>query len=204
MGNLKKVEIYITVKMDYKFHIGNYAYYLSYKRAVIKKVGTVKDTVSYQRTALAALYFAIKSMNEPCACTVYTLKDLQFKEPFKSDNKKLMYEVMKLINDKGQEVEFVVTNDFGRVDIWEQVYGHNVSDSRQQDTQAEKKDDSIESNYRDAQPDIANKETPNDVFSTESNQTSESYDKNGLGHSWLDMYNDIDEGSTWVPGSGGY
>ena len=43
-------------KYDYKFQIGTWIYYMSYKRAVVKRTGQINEYGSPTRSALQALY----------------------------------------------------------------------------------------------------------------------------------------------------
>ena len=197
---MKKIEIYVKGTYSYKFNCGTWEYYLSYKRAVIKRYGNIYDIKSQNRTVLYGLYMALQQVTEPCSIEIHTREKLGFKNPKKSPNSDLLATIQNTINKAGHEIKIVENCDFAKVDMWEQVYGTPINkvESKQELNKAVK-ENSINFKHKvkgtqNAKPDIQNKETPREVF-----KRSESSD-------WRSMYEDLlDDGpGVWTPGSGGY
>lgn len=192
---MKSIEIFIIGKYEYKYKLGTWVYYLSYKRAVIKRTGQITNAGSPNRVTLYALYQALEKVKEPCEIVVHSKIPLGFNKPKESVNKDLLVQIQTAINKAGHIVKFDTKDDFGRVDIWEQVYGTPINQDKKQRAQAK--------------PDINNKTTPNSVFETprEPNYTdAEIEEQKAKSTDWREMYSDLMGPSqgTWVPGSGGY
>ncbi|MBO5387942.1 MAG: hypothetical protein J6A59_07380 [Lachnospiraceae bacterium] len=193
---MKNVEIFLIGKYEYNSKIGTWAYYLNYKKAVIKRCGQINNGGSHVRVALYALYRALEHITEPCNIIIHSKSPLGFKYPKKSSNKDLLIKIQTTINKAGHIVHFDTTDDYGRVDIWEQVYGTPINKGKvQRDVKSK--------------PDIDGRKTPNDVFNT--NKKEEDYDKiveeqAMKSKDWREMYSDLMGPSqgTWIPGSGGY
>lgn len=207
---MKKVEIFVKGYYEYKFKTGTWVYYLNYKQYVIKRVGKITTQGNPDRMILLALYKALNAINQPCKIEVHSKYKLGFEHPKKSKNKDLIFQIQNTINKAGHIMNFDTTDDFGRVDIWEQIYGTNI----------ESVDINKENPFED---ESYNNETPNDIFKDSSkaleipdeliksnsniqNEIDNNLEKENLPPSWRDMYDDImgPSGSAWVPGSGGY
>lgn len=194
---MKTVEVFVIGKYEYKTNIGTWIYYLNYKKAVIKRVGIIQNAGSPNRVSLFALYSALQCIKEPCNILVHSKAALGFKNPKQSHNKELIFKIQTLINKAGHIVSFDTTDDFGRVNIWEQVYGKNS--------------DGTKPNNKTSKPDIANAKKPNDVFSREAPGEQEEYDKHieetaASQQDWRLMYSDLmcESNGNWVDGMGGY
>lgn len=195
---MKLVNIYLTCNYEYSSNIGKWAYYLNYKRAVIKRYGTVKNAGSVNRTLLFALYQALNHIKEPCEIEVFSKTSLGFNHPKKSPNKDLIGKILTMVNKAGHVIKFTKTDDFGMVEIWEQVYGTPICEDKHKD--------------KTTKPDIKNKKTPNDVFSTTDKgnepemSEKEIEEQKSAAHDWREMYSDLmsESQGSWVPGSGGY
>jgi len=194
---MKTVEIFVIGKYEFSSRVGTWIYYLNYKKAVIKRSGIIKNAGSPNRTTLVALYKALEKIKEPCQLLIHSKAALGFKKPKQSANKDLIFQILTTINKAGHLVTFDTQDDFGRVDIWEQVYGTNSDGSKTKiQENIIKKEFKSGCNLNISRPDIKDKDTPNEVFNT-GNSTS----------NWKDMYNDLlndSKGTSWVPGSGGY
>ena len=187
---MRNIDIFVIGKYEYRTGIGNWIYYLNYKNAVIKRSGYVKGAGSPNRTMLISLYKALRQVTEPCNITIHSKAALGFKKPKQSTNKDMIIQIQTLINKVGHIVTFDTSDDFGRVNIWEQVYGTN-SDGTKTQLQTQK-------------PDIINKKTANEVF--EHNQSEIDKQVEASKEDWRAMYSDLMGPSQgcWVPGSGGY
>jgi hypothetical protein len=90
---------------------------------------------------------------------------------------------MSTINKAGHVITFDNSDDFGRVEVWEEMYGKHKTKTVVPDTKGSK--------------------TPNEVFeATEKEEKElELQSKN-----WREMYSDLmsESHDAWVPGSGGY
>lgn len=207
---MKKVEIYLTGNFDKRFKQGSYAYYLSYKRCVIKRTGIAENIQSKQALLLTALNKALNDMKERCELKIYSRIPLGFNNKKKAIEKRMVYDTIDTINEAGHIALFIDTDDMYNVKIWEDVYGKpNI-----------KKEESTEINQRNNEtktsnsplphnkplnqkPDIGNKNTPNDIFAMDGMKT----DGTSIGEnsSWKDIYSDLlSDDTKWVPGSGGY
>lgn len=200
---MKQVEIFVIGRYDYRSHVGTWIYYLNYKKAVIKRCGQIPDAKSAARVTLYALYEALGCITEPCEIIVHSKSPLGFKRPQSSNNKDVIMKIMSTVNRAGHLIHFDTKDDFGRVDIWEQIYGTPVGYDSQ--NKYENKH-----NVKTAKPSIDNANTINDVFDTHK-QSSSSEDEiikeQAMQSSdWREMYSDLmgPSGGTWVPGSGGY
>lgn len=120
---MKKVDIYLVGDYNSKFKSGTYAYYLSYKRCVIKRVGAIENAHSYVSVLLEALEHALHDMQEPCDLTIYSKTALGFTDVQKAIEKDKVYNLMVLINKSGHTAKFIDDDDFYTVQIWEDVYG---------------------------------------------------------------------------------
>lgn len=208
---MKKIEIYVRGTYSYKFRCGTWEYYLSYKRAVIKRYGTVYDIQSQNRTVLYGLYMALQQVTEPCLIEIHTKEKLGFKTPKKSVNSDMLARIQNLINRAGHEIKIVENCDFAKVDMWEQVYGtpiekytYNKKENKSAKITNDTSFESIETDQnlidfkhkikgtQNAKPDISNASSPREVF------------KGSESHDWRSMYDDLDDGPAWQPGSGGY
>lgn len=202
---MKTVEIFVIGKYEYKTNIGTWIYYLNYKKAVIKRVGTIHNAGSPNRVSLFALYSALQCVKEPCKIIVHSKAALGFKNPKQSHNKELIFKIQTLINKAGHVISFDTTDDFGRVNIWEQVYGKNSDGTKPNSF-----------NNKISKPDITNAKKPNDVFSRETpeerdKREQEEYDKHieemaASQQDWRLMYSDLmcESNGNWVDGMGGY
>lgn len=190
---MKLVEIFVLGKYEYTNRVGTWIYYLNYKKAVIKRSGYIINAGSPTRTTLISLYNALERITEPCNIIVHSKMALGFKKPKQSLNKDLIVQILTLVNKAGHQISFDTKDDFGRVDIWEQVYGTKSDGTKT------KLPDNKENKQKDGKtnaPDIRDKSNPNDVFNTERPSNN-----------WKDMYNELlndDKNTRWVPGSGGY
>ena len=189
---MKSIDIYIVGKYNYKFNMGTWEYYLSYKGAVIKRCGSRYNTQSPERTSLLALYTAINDVKEPCIIVVHSKRPLGFKFPKKSKNQDVICKIQNLINRTGHIVKYDTNIEaFNIVNSWEETYGlkgkdiYRINNTNKTCSNDKAINEQITNN-------IKNK-TPNEVFEHNSKD-------------WRDMYNDIIEPSTsvWSPISGGY
>lgn len=178
---MKSIDIFVEGKYDYKFQLCTWIYYMSYKQAVVKRTGQVNENGSPTRSALHALYRAISSVKEPCNIRIYSKVPLGFKVPKKSTNKDLLIDIQTAVNKAGHIISFEIDKEFSKPNMWEQVYGTPVN----QDKKSNKT----------TKPEISNKKTPNEVFSTES-------DEEKLKREWEELLNE--QNGRWTPGSGGY
>lgn len=202
---MKNIEIFVIGKYDYKSNIGTWIYYLNYRKAVIKRIGTITNAGSPNRTTLVSLYLALQQVKEPCNILVHSKAALGFKKPKQSSNKDLIIKIQTLINKAGHLVTFDTTDDFGRVNIWEQVYGKNSDGTKPNNF-----------NNKTSKPDINNAKKPNDVFSRETpeeraKREQEEYDKHieemtASHKDWRSIYSDLmcESNGNWVDGKGGY
>lgn len=179
---MKSIDIFVEGKYEYKFQLGTWIYYMSYKRAVVKRTGQINEYGSPTRSALQALYKAIEKIKEPCKITVYSKVPLGFKTPKKSINKDLLVNIQTAVNKAGHILNFEIDKDFSKPLMWEQVYGTPIN-----------KDSNIN---RTVKPDIGNKKTVNEVFSKEES------DEEKLKREWEELLNE--QNGRWTPGSGGY
>ena len=181
---MKDIKIYITGKHDYYFRVSTWAYYLNYKTAVIKRVGSSCEQGSPQRALLHGLYEAIQQVTEPCNIKIYSKQELGFKNPRKCREKDLILNIITAIFKAGHIVEYYVDKELNQVQIWEQLYGTPINDDGEKEIKT-------------SEPDIKDKKTPNDVFKAE--PVVKPYD-------YKSLYDDEDDryGDRWVPGSGGY
>lgn len=203
---MQTIEIFILGKYEYKTNIGNWIYYLNYKDAVIKRCGYINQASSPNRTLLVALKMALQQVNVPCNILIHSRAQLGFKNPKHSANKDLIIEIQNMINMMGHVVVFDTADDFGRVNIWEQVYGRGNVVKTPQNNKPNR---------------FAGITNPNDVFkrSEENNKKLEAelkrqqaeIDRNIQeqalqSRDWREMYDDLmsDSHGAWVPGSGGY
>jgi hypothetical protein len=152
----------------------------------------VTEAGSPNRTTLYALYMALNHVSEPCNILVHSKISLGFKNPKQSSNKELIFKIMSTVNKAGHLIAFDITDDFGRVNIWEELYGKPVV----KDNKAEKT----------AKPKIENKQTPNDVFDNHQMSEKEIEEMAEKHQDWKSMYSDLmgESNGSWVPGSGGY
>ena len=179
---MKSIDIFVEGKYDYKFQLGTWIYYMSYKQAVVKRTGQINEYGSPTRSALQALYKAIEKINEPCKVTVYSKVPLGFKTPKKSINKDLLINIQTAVNKAGHILNFEIDKDFSKPLMWEQVYGTPINHDKHIN--------------KTTKPDITNKNTPNDVFAG-----SESEEEK-LRKEWEEILSE--QHGVWVPGSGGY
>lgn len=189
---MKNIEIFVIGKYEFTTRVGTWIYYLNYKQAVIKRSGVIRNAGSPNRTALIALYAALEKVTEPCNIIVHSKAALGFKKPKQSSNKDLIVQILTMVNKAGHIINFDTQDDFGRVNIWEQVYGtqSDGTKTKLQNSKEKRQKSKIE------MPDIQNKSNPNDVFNTRKPTSN-----------WRDMYNELlddDKGTKWTPGSGGY
>lgn len=186
---MKNIEIYIIGNYDFNFRASIWTYYLSYKKAVIKRTGLTYENWSRNRADLQALHNALQHVIEPCKIKIYSKTRLGFDKPRLSSNKDLIVDIMSIINKEGHIVEYVFAKEMPQVDIWEQLYGTPINTSKQSNIENK--------------PDIKYKKTPNDVFSRDDDIIKEQAMQS---HDWREMYNDLmdSNNNTWVPGSGGY
>lgn len=190
---MKVIDIYVEGKYYYKFQISTWCYYMSYKKAVIKRTGQVNGQGSPARSTLLALYKALDKIKEPCILRVYSKIPLGFKTPKKSPNKDLLINIITAITKAGHIVSFEVDSEFYKPTMWEQLYGTPINGStRKEDTKS--KDYKIQT--KTAIHNIENKTKHNEVFSN----TESEEDK--IKREWEELLND-DKGA-WVAGSGGY
>lgn len=179
---MKSIDIFVEGRYDYKFQLGTWIYYMSYKQAVVKRTGQINEHGSPTRSALQALYKALDNVKEHCNITVYSKVPLGFKTPKKSTNKDLLVKVQTIVNKAGHIVIFEIDKEFSKPTMWEQVYGTPIN----QDS----------NNSRTVKPDISNKKTPNEVF------INEESDEEKLKREWEELLNE--QNGRWTPISGGY
>jgi hypothetical protein len=178
---MKSIDIFVDGKYDYKFQLGTWIYYMSYKTAVIKRTGTYIGYGSQVRSTLCSLYMALGKIKEPCYINIYSKVPLGFRQPKKSANKDLLVNIQTAVNKAGHILNIEIDKEFSKPTMWEQVYGKPISKQKVERT---------------VKPSIENKKTPNEVFSkTESEQDR-------LKREWEELLND--NHGAWVPGSGGY
>lgn len=197
---MKDIEIFVKGGYDYQSDNGRWTYYLSYKKAVIKRSGFVIHCGNSYRATLTALYLGLKQVTEPCNIIVHSKVPLGFKEPKKSKNKELIIQILTEIWNSHHIVNFDTTDDFGRVQIWEQLYGHDSNGGKIRELQQEHYE-------KTAKPDIENKKTVEEVFSTD--DYDEKVKQQALSTPyWRTMYEELmdddDDDGKWRPGSGGY
>lgn len=181
---MKSVDIFVAGEYDYKFQLGTWTYYLSYKKAIIKRTGQIYETGSPTRSSLQGLYKALDRITEPCYINVYSKTPLGFKTPKKSNNKDLLAKIQNTINRAGHIEKFEVDKEFSKPLMWEQVYGTPIN-----------KEHTVE---RTAKPNIDNKKEPNEVFSMHDNIDEKAL----IEQEWNEILNE--QHSAWTPGSGGY
>lgn len=184
---MKNIEIYVIGNYDFSFKASIWAYYLSYKKAVIKRTGLTYEHWSRNRADLQALYNALQHVTEPCKIKIYSKTKLGFDKPKLSSNKDLIVDIMSIINKAGHVVEYVFTKEMPQVDIWEQLYGTPINTSRHS---------SLEN-----KPDITDKQTPNDVFAIDKNNEKQ-LNEEQIRKEWEELLKE--QRGVWVPGSGGY
>lgn len=182
---MKNIDIYVDGKYYITDEIENWIYYMSYKDAVIKRVGQINEKGEYKRVLLQALYKSLEHILEPCSITVYSKIELGFNKPKKSRNKDIIIRILTAVNKAGHKIRFRVDNKFEQVDIWEEKYGNQNSN--------------IGHSQNTIIPDIKGKITPNDVF--KQNNIVDDHQEQ-LRKEWEELLND--NHSAWVPGSGGY
>lgn len=177
---MKKIEIFIIGKYEYKTEEGTWINYLNYKNSVIKRSGFIEHAGSPNRVALYSLNEALSHIKEPCQILVHSKAPLGFKNPKASSNKNLIFKILQLINNRGHIVEFDTTNDFSIVDTWEKMYGNK---------KVEKEENKQHQKIKE----------PNDIFKISDENKATPSD-------WRTMYSDLmcDSNDKWVPGSGGY
>lgn len=178
---MKSIDIFVEGKYDYKFQLGTWIYYMSYKQAVVKRTGQINEQGSPTRSALQALYKAIESIKEPCSITVYSKVPLGFKTPKKSKNKDLLVSIQTAVNKAGHIVKLDIDSEFSKPIMWEQVYGTPINQDKSNKT-------NIHS--------IDSKKTPNEVFEIQES------DEEKLKREWEELLNE--RSGRWTPGSGGY
>ena len=121
---MKNIDIYLTSEYDYKFQIGSYAYYLSYKDAVIKRCGTKYNCKHANRALLIAFHEALSKVIEPCIITVHSKYNLGFDHPKRTTNQDLFAKIQNTINKAGHIVIYDTDKDsFNIVNTWEEIYG---------------------------------------------------------------------------------
>lgn len=188
MRKMREVEIFVIGNYDYYNDIGIWTYYLNYQKAVIKRTDILVHAQSANRVTLSSLYFALQHVTEPCIVKIHSKVPLGFGKPRKANNKDMIVKIYNLIKESGHVVIFDTKDDFGRVKIWEQVYGTPVPALKET---VEERVEAIKT----SQPLLNQKQlTPNDVFSHSQENRND----------WHNMYDDLDEPRGWVPGSGGY
>lgn len=184
---MKEIKIYVVGHYDYKFKISSWAYYLNYKKAVLKRSGQIHEYGSEYRALLHGLYCALQDVTESCIITVYTKQKLLFDNPKKSRDKDFIVRIMTSVIKSGHIIKYEVDNKLEQVRIWEQVYGKHIG--------KEELKSSIEEN----------KSSPNDVFNTHSNNILEqAKNKSGWDEIYKELYEDDDDRDVWRPGCGGY
>lgn len=200
---MKSIEIFVDGVYDYKFQLGTWVYYMSYKKAVIKRTGQIHEQGSYTRETLQALYKALEKIKEPCNIKVYSKVSLGFKTPKKSQNKDLLVKVLIAVNKAGHIVRFDIDKEFSKPQMWEQIYGTPInndnSEIKSENTSEDKTisaENIVSAENKTAKPDINNKKTPNDVFSARESE------EEALKREWEEILNE--QHGVWVPGSGGY
>ena len=173
---MKEINIYLTGKYDYSFKFSSWAYYLNYKDAVIKGVGSKYENGSMTRALLHALYEAIQRVKEPCIIRVYSKYPLGFNRSKKSNEKDLILNIVSSIIKAGHIIEYNVDKILNQVNIWEQLYGTPINYNKHS---------------------ISNKDE-DDIVKDKTRVIMNSYD-------YKSLYEDDDLYSGgWVPGSGGY
>lgn len=177
---MKSIDIFVEGKYDYKFQLGTWIYYMSYKQAVVKRTGQINECGSPTRSALQALYNAFDNIKEPCIITVHSKVPLGFKTPKKSNNKDLLVKIQTAVNKAGHIINLEIDKEFSKPAMWEQVYGTPINKDSNKTTR----------------PDIRNKNTPNEVFSNEES------DEEKLKREWEELLNE--QNGRWTPCSGGY
>lgn len=174
---MKEMAIHVDGKYDYKFKIIRAVYYLSYKDAVMKKVEYIYQEGSPARAQLYSLYLALQHVKEPCIINIYSKFPLGFKQPKKCNSKDLIVKILNLVNKAGHIVKFNIDKEFYQVQMWEQVYGTKVPN-----TKSVEPVETVEDIFSIAEDDILSKEE----------QLKKEYEELNT------------DTSVWVPGSGGY
>lgn len=180
---MKNIDIYVDGKYYITDEIENWIYYMSYKDAVIKRVGQINEKGEYKRVLLQALYNSLEHILEPCSITVYSRINLDFDKPKKSRNKDIIVRILTAVNKAGHKISFKVDNKLEQINIWEEKYNNQ---------------NNTEHNKNTTIPDIKGKITPNDVFKQDNIDNKQEQ----LRKEWEELLND--NHSAWVPGSGGY
>ena len=188
---MKNIDIYVNGSYNNRTSEGTWVYYLSYKKAVIKRTGYIVikrtgyivNTTSYAKATLQGLYMALQHITEPCIITIHSKYPLGFKNPKKSPNKSLLNSIQSTINKAGHIIEFDCNNDFKVVEQWETLYGNKNKDVKPK-----------------AKEPVINIDV-NDVFKDATLMNKGINDSTN----WRDMYDDIiNSNDGWVPRSGGY
>lgn len=178
---MKSIDIFVEGKYDYKFQLGTWIYYMSYKKAVVKRTGHINEYGSPTRSALQALYKALDNVKEPCNITVYSKVPLGFKTPKKSNNKDLLVRVQTVVNKAGHVINLEIDKEFSKPTMWEQVYGTPINSDKC---------------YKTSKTAISSNKTPNEAFEITKS------DEEMLKKEWEELLNE--QNGRWTPGSGGY
>lgn len=227
---MKSIDLYIDGEYSHQYKMENWIYYMAYKDAVVKRSGYIgKDGSRYEST-LQALYIAIEHITEPCNITICSRQNLNFDNPSKLKPKAVAKSIMMAITKSGHTVHFKIDKEFKRVKQWESSRADEHSDSsnnnlRDAENEKNERNDytaAYVSKHEDnkssktnldntalkitATPDIADKQTVDDVFKTSEKSSNSQSDilseQEKLKREWEDLLGD--EPGAWVPGSGGY
>lgn len=192
---MRDIEIFIKGRYEYRYNLITIEYYLNYKKAVIKHCEQEVCQSTSAGATLKALDRALDHITEPCNIVVHSKYDLGIGKPKNSKNKVIIESILKKIAIGCHVVEYDTLDDFGRVRIWEELYG--VTSIKSTDTVESSKEQEpfpVIQRQTDYKPYISNYNTPDEVFRHKGNSLSA-----------LDEFgdNDDDEG-TWNAFSGGY